>query len=76
MLNGFDNYDIEIRAGTPYVEIFKFAGERRGDLIVMTHLTREVNPEESILGSTVEQVVLRAACWINSINHSDKVVDL
>ena len=30
MLNGFDNYDIEIRAGPPYVEVFKFAGECRG----------------------------------------------
>jgi len=75
-MNGFDNYDIEIREGIPYVEILKFARERQGDLIVMAHHTREVNPEDAILGSTVEQVVLRAACPVASVNHPDKVVDL
>ena len=75
-MNGFDNYDMEIREGTPYVEILKFARERQGDLIVMAHHTREVNPEEAILGSTVEQVVLRAACPVASVNHPDRVTDL
>ena len=74
--NGYDNYEIEVREGVPYVEILKFAREKNGDLIVMAHHTREVDPEKAVLGSTVEQVVLRSACPVASVNHPDKVVDL
>ena len=75
-MNGYDNYEIEVREGTPYIEILKLARERTGDLIVMAHHTREVDPEKAALGSTVEQVVLRSACPVASVNHPDKVVDL
>jgi nucleotide-binding universal stress UspA family protein len=44
-----------------------------GDLIVMAHHTREIDPEEAVLGTTVEQVVLRSACPVASVNHPDKV---
>ena len=74
--NGYDNYEIEVREGVPYVEILKFAREKTGDLIVMAHHTREVDPEKAVLGSTVEQVVLRSACPVASVNHPDKVADL
>lgn len=72
-MNDFDNYDIEIWEGIPYVEILKFARERNGDLIVMAHHTREIDPEKALLGSTVEQVVLRAACPVASVNRPDKL---
>ena len=72
-MEDYDNYDIEVWEGVPYVEILKFARERNGDLIVMAHHTREVDPEEAVLGSTVEQVVLRAACPVASVNRPDKV---
>lgn len=72
----FDNYQIEIWEGIPYVEILKFAREKLGDLIVMAHHTREVDPENALLGSTVEQVVLRASCPVASVNHPDKFQDL
>ena len=75
-MNGYDNYSIEVREGIPYVEILKFAREKTGDLIVMAHHTREIDPEEAVLGSTVEQVVLRSACPVASVNHPDKVADL
>ena len=75
-MNGYDNYDIEVREGIPYIEILKLAREKTGDLIVMAHHTREVDPEKAALGSTVEQVVLRSACPVASVNHPDKVVDL
>jgi len=71
-LEGYDNYDIEIWEGTPYVEILKFARDKQADLIVMAHHTREVDLEDAELGSTVEQVVLRAACPVASVNHPDK----
>jgi nucleotide-binding universal stress UspA family protein len=75
-LNGYDNYSIEVREGIPYVEILKFAREKTGDLIVMAHHTKEVDPEKAVLGSTVEQVVLRSACPVASVNHPDKVAVL
>jgi nucleotide-binding universal stress UspA family protein len=72
-MNGYDNYGIEVREGVPYIEILKFAREKMGDLIVMAHHTREIDPEEAVLGTTVEQVVLRSACPVASVNHPDKV---
>jgi len=74
-MNGYDNYSLEVREGIPYVEILKFAREKTGDLIVMAHHTREIDPEKAVLGSTVEQVVLRSACPVASVNHPDKVAE-
>ena len=74
-MGDFDNYEIEIWEGVPYVEILKYAREKKADLIVMAHHTRDVDPEEALLGSTVEQVVLRAAAPVASVNHPDKVSD-
>ena len=74
-MNGYDNYDIEVREGIPYIEILKLAREKTGDLIVMAHHTREIDPEKAALGSTVEQVALRSACPVASVNHPDKVAD-
>jgi len=74
-MNGYDNYSMEVREGVPYVEILKFAREKTGDLIVMAHHTREIDPEKAVLGSTVEQVVLRSACPVASVNHPDKVAE-
>ena len=74
-MNGYDNYSVEVREGVPYVEILKFAREKTGDLIVMAHHTREIDPEKAVLGSTVEQVVLRSACPVASVNHPDKVAE-
>ena len=73
-LAGSDNYTVGIWEGTPHVEILKFARDRQADLIVMAHHTREIDPEKALLGSTVEQVVLRSACPVASVNHPDKAV--
>ena len=48
------------------------AEEEQADLIVMAHHTREIDPELALLGSTVEQVVLRSSCPVASVNHPDK----
>jgi len=47
-MNGYDNYDIEVREGIPYIEILKLAREKAGDLIVMAHHTREIDPEKAL----------------------------
>lgn len=72
-MEDFSNYEINVWEGIPYVEILKFAREKNGDLIVMAHHAREINPEKAMLGSTVEQVVLRAPCPVVSVNRPDKV---
>ena len=74
-LKGYPKVTVAIWEGTPYVEILKFARDRQADLIVMAHHAREIDPEEALLGSTVEQVVLRSACPVASVNHLDKTVD-
>ncbi|MEW5734157.1 MAG: universal stress protein [Thermodesulfobacteriota bacterium] len=72
-LDDFDNYDLEVREGTPHVEILKFAREKSGDLIVMAHHTRDVPEDEAEIGGTVEQVVLRSACPVASVNRPDRL---
>lgn len=72
----FDDYEIDIWEGIPYVEIVKFAREKYADLIVMAHHTRKPSPEKALLGSTVEQVVLRATCPVASVNRPDKIKDI
>lgn len=74
-MDDYDNYSTEVWEGIPYVEILKFAREKSGDLLVMAHHTREVDPDQALLGSTVEQVVLRSACPVASVNHPDFVAD-
>ena len=72
-MEGYDNYEIEVWEGTPYVEILKYARDKQADLVVMAHHAREIDPDKAVLGSTVEQVVLRSACPVASVNRPDKV---
>ncbi len=69
-MEGFDNYKIKTWEGIPYMEIVKFARRREADLIVMAHHSKEKDPEKAIIGSTMEQVVMRASCPVVSVNRS------
>jgi len=71
-MEGFDNYKIKTWEGIPYMEIVKFARRKEADLIVMAHHSKEKDPEKAIIGSTMEQVVMRASCPVVSINRSAK----
>jgi nucleotide-binding universal stress UspA family protein len=75
-LEELDEYEIGVWDGIPYVEIVKYARENYADLVVMAHHTREPDPEKAKLGSTLEQVVLRAACPVASVNRPDKIKDM
>ncbi|MBW2365022.1 MAG: universal stress protein, partial [Deltaproteobacteria bacterium] len=75
-IKDFKNYEIEVWEGIPYVEIVKFAREKFADLIIMAHHTKISDPEKALLGSTMEQVVLRASCPVASVNHPDKVTNI
>ena len=72
-MGDFDNYEIAIWEGVPYVEILKYARDKQADLSVMAHHTRDVDPETAELGSVVEQVVLRSSCPVASVNRPDKL---
>lgn len=76
LLKDFNDYEIAVWEGIPYVEIVKYAREQYADLIVMAHHTREPDPAKSMLGSTLEQVVLRATCPVASVNRPDKIKDM
>ncbi len=72
-LKDFNDYEVEIWEGIPYVEIVKYAREHYADLIIMAHHTKEPSAEKAKLGNTLEQVVLRASCPVVSVNHPEKV---
>lgn len=67
-VEGIENYSIDVWEGIPYVEIVKYAREKHADLIVMAHHTRKMDPEDTRLGSNIEQVIVRAGCPVISIN--------
>ncbi|VVS95673.1 universal stress protein [Desulfoluna spongiiphila] len=67
----FTDLDIEVCEGVPYVEILKLTRRCNGDLIVMAHHGK-ASGEDPDMGSTVEQVVIRASCPVVSVNHHDK----
>ncbi len=72
-MGDFNEYEIDVWEGIPYVEIVKYAREGFADLIVMAHHTRKTDPEKTAFGSTVEQVVLRSNAPVISVNHSARI---
>jgi nucleotide-binding universal stress UspA family protein len=74
-MEGFDNYEIKTWEGIPYMEIVKFERREKADLIVMAHHSKEVDPEEALLGSTLEQVVVRARCPVVSVNRPERIAE-
>ncbi len=66
---------IEIRAGKPYLEICRFAWEKRADLIVLgSHGYTGV--KHMLLGSQTEKVVRRAHCMVLTIKPENYEVDV
>lgn len=63
----FNNYNISVLEGTPCIELLKFAREISSDLIVMAHHTED-NDSKTFFGHTINQVVLRSACPVISLN--------
>lgn len=72
-MKNFSHYEMDVWEGIPYVEIVKYAREKHADLIVMAHHTQARDTDRTSLGSTMEQVILRATCPVISVNHPDKL---
>lgn len=65
VLEGLD-YEVNCRKGKPFVEIIKFAREKKIDLIVMgTHGRSAL--ESMLLGSTAEKVVRKSLCPVFTV---------
>ncbi|WP_461208653.1 universal stress protein [Desulfocurvus sp. DL9XJH121] len=67
-LEGIREVTFECWEGVPSMEILKYARLKQADLILMAHHSKEKDPEEAYLGSTVAQVALNANCPTMSIN--------
>ena len=67
-LEGISEVSFECWEGVPSMEILKYARLKKADLILMAHHSKEKDPEEAYLGSTVAQVALNANCPTMSIN--------
>jgi len=67
-LEGIREVSFECWEGVPSMEILKYARMKHADLILMAHHSKEKDPEEAYLGSTVAQVALNANCPTISIN--------
>ncbi|MBU8849224.1 MAG: universal stress protein [Desulfobacterales bacterium] len=67
-MKNFDNYDIAVWEGVPYIELLKFARKTSGDLIVIGHHTKDSDSEKAFSERTIDQVILRSACPVLSVN--------
>jgi len=67
-IEGIKALSFDVWEGLPYVEIVKYAREKHADLIVMAHHTQKMDPEDTRLGSNMEQVMVRAGCPVISIS--------
>jgi nucleotide-binding universal stress UspA family protein len=74
-MEGYMNFETAVWEGIPYVEILKYAREHNIDLISMAHHTGSIFQKKDILGSTIEEVVLRSLCPVASINRMDVLED-
>ena len=70
-MGGFENYELSVWEGIPYVEILKYSREKQIDLITMASSSSSIFQNKETIGSTTEEVVLRSSCPIVSINRLD-----
>ena len=69
-IEGFDHYECFVRAGVPFVEIIRFAKEKKVDMIVMGAMGRS-EIDRQTFGSTVENVARRAHCHVVAIRNPE-----
>lgn len=67
-LKELKNYSMDVWEGIPFIEVVKYARDNHSDLIVMAHHSKRTEQTDAILGSNVEQVIVRAGCPVISVN--------
>ncbi len=74
-LNGLQDVNWEVRAGTPFVEILRYVRENGVDLVVMGAVGASAS-EQTHYGSTVEQVSRRCPCHVMAIRNPERTYTL
>jgi nucleotide-binding universal stress UspA family protein len=74
-LGGYPDVELVVWEGIPYVEILKYARENAVELIAMSHHAGSIFQKKDYLGSTTEEVVLRSACPVVSVNRLEVLED-
>ncbi len=74
-LEGLDEVEWVVRAGTPFVEILRYVRENDVDLVVMGTVGAS-GEEDTHYGSTVEQVAKRCPCHVMAIRNPERVYTL
>ena len=67
-MGDFEKYALEVRPGTSFVEIAKYAGEKHADMIVLAPHAKKTETGDAIPGSIFEQVIARVNCPVVSVN--------
>ncbi|MBL7180234.1 MAG: universal stress protein [Desulfobacterales bacterium] len=67
-MGDFEKYSLEVRQGTSFVEIAKYAGEKHADMIVLAPHAKKTETGDAMLGSSFEQVIARVNCPVVSVN--------
>lgn len=68
-LGGIKTCTYECLEGAPAIEILKMARMKNADMIIMAHHSKDTDPEEALLGSTLAQVAVNSLCPTMSVNH-------
>jgi nucleotide-binding universal stress UspA family protein len=74
-LDGLEGVSWKVCAGTPFVEILRYARENNVDLVVMGAVGSSAN-EQTHYGSTVEQVSRRSPCHVMAIRNPERTYTL
>jgi nucleotide-binding universal stress UspA family protein len=67
-LRGIEGCEFDCWEGKPAMEILKLSRLKKADLIIMAHHSKETDPEQAFMGSTMAQVALNASCPTMSVN--------
>jgi nucleotide-binding universal stress UspA family protein len=70
-MGGFTNYEIQVVAGVPFVEIVRFARDQNVDFIILG-ASGSSELDKTTFGSTAENVARRAHCTVMAIRYPGK----
>ena len=74
-MGSFQNYEYQVVAGVPFVEIVRFARTHNADFIVLG-ASGSSDLDKTTFGSTAENVARRAHCTVMAIRFPGKIFNL
>ena len=67
-MGAFEKYSLDVRPGTSFTEIAKYAGEKHADMIVMAPHAKKTETADTPPGSIFEQVIARVNCPVANVS--------